>query len=219
MKYVTTSRPAPLLATLAVAFLTGCFPTRNDGKSDIPSSTSVLARIDVLPLTGTGDTAKTTFTYDANGMKVRERFSFITWEWDSLGRYVRWTQHNHRDTNEISTWLTADSSVRASPQGNLKIREKWYGLRPNCRCADSAYRYGFDGSLLHIRRYTYDARGNLLLVTRDYANPARRDTALRYENTYIENVLVSRLSYDAEAEDSTRQFFVYKPLDSVQEKR
>lgn len=219
MKYVTTSRPGPLLAGLLVAFLTACFPTRNDGKGDTPSSISVLARIDALPLASAGDTQRTTFTYDANGMKVRERFSFITWEWDSLGRYVRWMQHNHRDTNEISTWITADSSVRASPQGNLKIREKWYGLRPNCRCADSVYRYGFNGNLLHIRRYTYDAHGNLALVTRDYANPARRDTAQRYENTYEDAVLVSRFSYDAEAEDSTRQFFVYAPLETLLEAR
>lgn len=207
------------MSFLATALLTACFPTRKDDDAAPDAPELVLAQINAVPLTGTGDTAKTTFTYDANGMKVRERFSFVIWEWDSLGRYHRWTQHNHRDTSEISTWLTADSSVRASPQGTLQVREKWFGLRPGCRCADSAYRYGFNGNLLHIRRYSYDAHENLTLVTRDYANPPRRDTAQRYENVYANGILVSRVAYDAEAEEDTREVFTYAPLDSVMRDR
>jgi hypothetical protein len=209
-----------LFILVIIALLSACLPSPDDkGEPGPTPPVRALARIDALPLVAQGDTQRTTFTYDANGMKVRERFSFITWEWDSLGRYVRWTQHDHRDTNEVSTWVTADSSVRGSPGSTLKIAERWFGLRPNCRCADSVYRYGYNGSLLHIRRYTYDMHGNLTLVTRDFANPARRDTAQRYENTYVGDELVSRRVYDAEAEDSTRQFFVYASLESLQEGR
>lgn len=217
MKFKSVLKIVSLVSVLGL--LAACFPTSKDDNDSSETPELVLAQINALPLFGTGDTMKTTFTYDANGMKVRERFSFIVWEWDSLGRYARWTQHNHRDTNEISTWVTADSSVRGSPQSTLQTRERWFGLRKNCRCADSAYRYSFSGSLLHIRRFSYDGNGNLTLITRDYANPARRDTAQRYENTYAEGRLVSRISYDHESEDSTRQFFVYKPLDSLIEAR
>lgn len=217
MEFKSVLKGAGLASVLGL--LAACFPTSKDDNDSSETPELVLAQINALPLLGTGDTMKTTFTYDANGMKVRERFSFIVWEWDSLGRYARWTQHNHRDTNEISTWVTVDSSVRGSPQSTLQVREKWFGLRTNCRCADSLYRYSFNGSLHHVRRFTYDSLGNLSLITRNYVSPARFDTAQRYENTYAAGRLTSRVSYDNEAEDTTRQYFVYKPLDSLIEAR
>jgi hypothetical protein len=227
----TLSTPARLAALLLLlAALTGCLDPDDGDKDPGPGEDTTvyaLARIQTTFVEGVGDTQVTAFTYDAQGRKVRERFSFITLEWDSLGRYVRWTQHDARDTVEIATWLTADSSIRGSAHSTLQTRERWFGLRPNCRCADSMYRYSFNGALNHVRRYTYDAHGNLTLVTRDYANPARRDTAQRYENFYLAHVqsgplhgrLASRISYDAELEDTTRQFFEYEPLDSLLEAR
>jgi hypothetical protein len=223
--------PARLAALLLLlTALAGCLDPHDDDQDPGPGQDTAayaLARVKATFVEGVGDTQVTTFSYDAQGRKVRERFSFITLEWDSLGRYVRWTQHDARDTVEISTWLALDSSIRGSAHSTLQTRERWFGLRANCRCADSMYRYSFNGTLNHVRRWTYDAQGNPTLVTRDYANPPRRDTAQRYENAYFAHVvagplhgrLASRVSYDVELEDTTLQVFEYEPLDSLLEAR
>ena len=169
---------------------------------------------------GSGDSSVyATYTYDVDGMRVRERVDFMVFEWDSLGRYVRWVQPLTDDTVETVTWFGSDSSSRGSQNSTLITRERWFGLRPNCKCADSAYRYSFNGSLSHIRRFTYDSEGSLNLVTRDWASPVRRDTALRYDNHYASGRLSWRISYDNEVEDTTRQVFQYAPLDSLIEER
>jgi hypothetical protein len=208
----------PLLAIAMATGLFACFPTRNDDGS--PDPVLALSAIKTVNLSGSGDTTTyATYTYDANGMRVRERVDFMIFEWDSLGRYARWTQHDHRDTVETVTWVTPDSSARGSAGSSLITRERWFGLRPNCKCADSTYRYSFDGALLHVRRFSYDSEGNLTLVTRDWASPARRDTAQRYENHLADGRISWRIAYDHELEDTTRQVFVYAPLDSLIEAR
>jgi hypothetical protein len=90
------------------------------------------------------------------------------------------------------------------------------------------YRYAFNGTLHHVRRWTYDMNGNITLVTRDHVNPARRDTAQFHLNTYTcaggdcssgKARLKTRMSYDYELEENTYQVFEYEPLDSLIEAR
>jgi hypothetical protein len=208
----------PLIPLIAAHILTACLPT--SGGDDRQTETLALARILSVNVDGTGDTSLyATYSYDSAGMRVRERVDFMVFEWDSLGRYSRWVQPLTGDTVESVTWFGSDSSSRGSRNSSLITRERWFGLRPNCKCADSAYRYSFNGSLLHVRRFSYDSLGSLRLVTRDWASPVRRDTALLYENHYAGGRLSWRISYDNEVEDTTRQIFQYSPLDSLIESR